>query len=81
MSLNFTSRNIIQGDIRNIETARFESMEDVIVTVRNCGKVMFSQASVCPRGGGGVRGQRGRVCVVKGACMVKGGMHGKGGHA
>ena len=36
---------------------------------------MFSQASVCPRGGGGERcaWQRG------GACVAKGGMRGKGG--
>ena len=45
------------------------SYERRIFTVRNssCGKVMFSQASVCPQGG--VRGEGG------------GGMHGEGGHA
>ena len=48
----------------------------------SCGKVMFSQVSVCPQGVC-VRGE-GRVCVTKGvcgegACMAKG-VHGEGGH-
>ena len=44
-----------------------------IFTVRNssCGKVMFSQASVILSTGGRV--------WQRGACVVKGGMHGKGG--
>ena len=45
---------------------------------------MFSQVSVCSQGGEGVLG-KGRTCVVKGghvwqrgACMAKGGLHGRG---
>ena len=59
-------------------------------------KVMFLQVSVCPRagmrgcswgacmvaprGGLGMHGCSGGWCMAKGACVAKGGMHGKGGH-
>ena len=36
-------------------------------------KVMFLQVSVCPQGGGGMRGWRGCMCGCQGACMVVGG--------
>ena len=47
----------------------------LIFTVSNssCGKVMFSQASVILSTGG--------YAWQRGACMAKGGMCGKGGHA
>ena len=65
-----------------------------IFTVRNeVTKVMFSQACVCPRGGGvhgpgeymvqGVHGPGGYMvpggCMVSGGCMVKRRVHGLGG--
>ena len=31
---------------------------------------MFLQVSVCPQGGGGMRGWRGCMCGCQGACMV-----------
>ena len=45
---------------------------------------MFLQVSVCKRGGrawlpGGMRGEG--VCMVKGVCVAKDGVCGKGGHA
>ena len=49
-------------------------------------KVMFSQVSVCPQGGGGVRGCRGYAWLVGGVCgcgghaWLWGGVHGCGGH-
>ena len=58
------------------------SLTVLVFTVRNssCGKVIFSQVSVCPQVGRAWQGgMYGRVCVWPGACMA-GGMCGSRGH-
>ena len=61
----------MRTSVQNGRTNVFLQVIDIITVRNEVAKVMFLQASVCPRGGGG--------CLVPAGCLVPGGVCSVGG--